>query len=593
MSKQIIKNSNKNIILAVLILVIAASLAGCSWLETADTDQTTKTTTATAQSEQTNPTTTKSAQGGRVVSADQLMQNGDARKAIALAFDKAHITENIISNGSKPVDYFVPQGLAVSADGVDFRAAYSDGWNHFDTELAKDHWQKAKRALNFDTAKIRLLTFDSDTAKAISEYIKSQLEENLTGLEVVLIQQPFSNKIALADKGKFDIEYTGWGPDYPDAMTFLDMFVTGAAYNVAGYTNQEYDNAIKRAKVGILANDFTARTKLLQSAEKLLVADDCIVVPLYQRAYASLLSPKVKGIVFHRFGGSYTYDQATTKNITDGKKIIRLFGGSDIPTMDTNRATDSVSLEIMANVLEGLTKLDENDMPVAAGASSWQVSEDGTEYTFHLVENAQWSNGAPVTAEDYVYSWRRLADSTTKSSYQLLIETAKIANYEAVINGEAPLDDLGVSAIDPYTLKVKLETPVPYFLKLMSFPSFFPVNQQFAEAKGEAFGTSLENTLYNGAYTISHWQVGYSYALAKNENYWNRQTVLNDGVNFRIVKDAIAGINLYELGEVDRAEVSGELVNQYIDHPHFVVEDGTAVFYLVFNVGNHNLESGK
>ncbi len=574
-------------------MIIAASFVGCSMTNVPETENTTQATTTVVTTQPIETTSTEPVVTGRAILADQLFQNVNARKAIALAFDKSIITDTIISNGSKPIDYFVPKGLAVSTDGVDFRVAYPDGWHHFDVEKAQLYWQKAKRELNFETAKIRLLTFDSESAKKISKIIQTQLQDNLDGLEVVLIQQPFTNKIALADKGKFDIEYTGWGPDYPDAMTFLDMWVTDGAYNVAGYSSKTFDDYIKRAKSGSLANDTAARAKVLQMAEKLLVADDCVIIPLYQRARASLVSPKVKGIVFHQFGGDYTYDKAVTENITDGKRIIRLFGASDIPTMDTNKATDGVSLEIMANVLEGLIKLDENDMPKAAGAASWEISKDGTEYIFHLVENARWSNGDPVTADDYVYSWRRLADPATQAPYQLLVETAQIANYEAVINGEAPLDDFGVTAVDPYTLKVKLEMPVPYFLKLMSFPSFFPINQQFVEAKGEAFGTSLENTLYNGPYTISHWQVGYSYALAKNENYWNKANVLNDGVDFRIVKDAIAGINLYELGEVDRAEVNGEFVDQYIDHPHFIVEDGSAVFYLVFNINNHEVESGK
>ncbi len=593
MSKQDKKYCIKKIIMTLLMMIIAVSFVACSGTKATDSDDETKTSTVIAETDQTKSATTKPSSTGRDILADELLQNVNARRAIALAFDKAFITDNIMSNGSKPIDYFVPNGLAVSADGVDFRAAYPDGWNHFDVESAKQYWQSAKQELNFETVKIRLLTFDSEMAKTISEHIKKQLQDNLEGLEVVLIQQPFTNKIALADKGKFDIEYTGWGPDYPDAMTFLDMWITGGAYNVAGYSNETYDEYIKRAKSGELANDLATRTKVLQSAEKLLVADDCVVVPLYQRARASLVSPRIQGIVFHQFGGDYTYDKATTENITDGKKIIRLFGASDIPTMDISKATDTVSLEVMANVLEGLVKLDENDMPIAAGASSWDISEDGTEYIFHLVENARWSNGEPVTADDYVYSWRRLADPTTRAPYQLLIETAQIANFEAIINGEAPLDDLAVTAVDPYTLKVKLEMPVPYFLKLMSFPSFYPANQQFVESKGEAFGSSLENTLYNGAYTISHWQIGYSYALTKNEDYWDKDNVLNDGVSFRIVKDAIAGINLYEIGEVDRAEVTGEFVDQYIDHPHFRVEDGTATFYLVFNIGNRNLESGN
>ncbi len=573
----------KKLITILLSLALAVVLVGC----TSDTAQqappsgdVVETTVAPAQTEVEETATQQ-------ISAEQLMQNSDVRKAIAHAFDKSYIANTIISNGSQSIDYLVPAGLSIAEDGSDFRDAHPIGWHHYDIELAHQYWQKARAELNFNVAKLRLLSYDSPIYQKVSQYIKEQLERNLEGLEVVIIQQPFSNKIALAKAGKYDIEYTGWGPDYPDVMTFLDLWVSNSSQNKVGYASARYDDYVARAKQVNLQSDITMRMALLQQAEQLLIEEDCVLIPLYQRGISLLQSPKVKGIVHHQFGGDYSYAQATTQSVTDGKRIIRLTCAIDIPSLDNSKAVDVVSQEAIGNVLEGLTKLGIDDMMMPAGAKSWKISQDGRVYTFDLVEDAVWSNGVPVTADDYVYSWRRLADPKTESQYQDMISTAQIAGGAAVINGERPVEELGVTALDDYTLQVKLERAVPYFLKLMSIPSFYPLNQSFVEAQGEAFGSSTETTLYNGPYVVADWQAGSGYKLVKNQSYWNRANVLNDGVNFRIVKDALAAVNLYELGEVDRVEIKGEFAQQYLDHPHFKVEKGSAVFFLALNMGNH------
>jgi oligopeptide transport system substrate-binding protein len=433
------------------------------------------------------------------------------------------------------------------------------------------------------------LTYDSEGSKKISEFIQGQLQDNLEGLSVVLNQQPFKNKLELSDQGKFEFEYAGWGPDYPDPMTFLDMFVTGGGHNTAGYSNATYDENIARTKTGDLTNDLKARWKLLQETERILVEEDAVIVPLLQSGGSSLRSPQVTGILNHAFGGDATFRDAETTLETDGKKIIRLLDGSDIPTMDTNKATNSVSFNTMASVLEGLVYLGEDDIVIPGVALDWTTNADGTEYIFNLRNDSVWSNGEKVTAHDFVYSWRRLADPATGSQYQFMVETAQLKNYAAVMAGEIPSSELGVEAVDDYTLKVTLEIPVPYFIKLMTFPNFYPVNEAFVAQMGETFGTSIETTLFNGPFVISQWDIGYGYAYAKNLDYYNADSIKIDGVTFRIIKDTAAGVNLYETGEVDRCGLSGEFVEQFIDHPHFYVKKGSALYYLIFNIDNQGM----
>ncbi len=518
------------------------------------------------------------------VSVRDLMNNKNARLAFAHGFDKEYIADTILGNGSKAVDFLVPTGLAIGPDDKDFRAKNPDGYLHYDADLAKDYWAKAKEELGFDTIEVEFLTFDSEGAKKISEYIQAQLQDNLEGLTLKINQQPFKQKIQLADKGQFQFEFAGWGPDYPDPMTFLDMWVTGGGHNTAGYNNADYDKMIEDTKVGELATKEVERWTTLQDAEKTLL-EDGVIIPLYQRGSSVLERPYVKGIMRHQFGADYTYKNATTEKETDGKKIIRLAASGDIPNLDTNKSTDQVSFQILGNVLEGLTMLGEGDVVVPGLAEKWDISEDKKTYTFHL-RDAKWSNGDPVVAQDFVDSWQRLANKDTGSQYQFMIETAQLKNYAGVMDGSKPLEELGVKATDEKTLVVELEQPVPFFLKLMSFANFYPINKKFVDEKGEDFGTSIDNLLFCGAYVVDSIENGYGYSIAKNPNYYDVENVKNDGVTFRIVKDVAAGVNLYETKETDRCGLNSEYVEQYQDRPDFKEYPGSSVFYLVLNVGN-------
>jgi oligopeptide transport system substrate-binding protein len=571
----------KLLALMLVMMLVAGMFVGCSSETTDPVDE--PTTTTDDQDKEDEPTNEEPV----AITGVELMKNVNARKAMAMAFDKSYVTDVILANGSIPADYFVPTNLASGPDGKDFRSYAPDGWNHYNVDAAKEYWAKAKEELGFDTVEVEFLTYDSETSKKISEFIMGQLETNLDGLSMKLNQQPFENKLALADEGKFQIEFAGWGPDYPDPMTFMDMWVTGGGHNTAGYSNPQFDENIERTKTGDLTSDLQARWELLQKTEEILLNDDVVLVPLYQRGGVGLAQPYVKGRIRHTFGGDYSYKYAESQMI-DGEMVLRQLDSSDIPSMDTNVATNSVSFEVMANVLEGLYMLGVNDVPEPGVAKSYEVSADGLTYTFHLREDSVWSNGDPVTAQDFVYSWRRLADPNTGSQYAFMVETAGLLNGAAVMAGEMDPSELGVEAIDDYTLVAHLEVPVPYFIKLMTFPNFYPVNQAFVESlEADTFGTSIDTVVYNGPFKLSKWEIGYEYEMVKNDMYWESDVVKLDRINYRIVKDASSGVNLYETGEIDVAGLSGEFVEQFLDHPHFIEWGDTVLFYLVFNIDNH------
>lgn len=561
-----------------LVILLVFSMIGCSPNEAVEE----------ATSDDVNNETETIVESGDPVeiTSDELLTNLNARKAFAMAFDKAYITDIILANGSNPVDFIVPKNLATDENGDDFRAAYPDGFIHYDVALAKDHWNMAKEELGFDTVTVEFLTYDSETSKKISEFIQGQLQENLEGLNVVINQQPFKNKLQLAVDGEFDIEFAGWSPDYPDPMTFLDMWVTGGGHNSAGYNSPIYDENIMNAKNGEISSNYPERWALLQETEKTLLLDDAAIIPLYQKGIAYLEQSYISGIQKHAFGGDYTYKYADTDNLTNDKKELRLATSSDIPSMDTNKATDSVSFEVMSNVLEGLYSLGENDVPEPGVAKSHEVSEDGLTYTFKLREDSVWSNGTPVTAHDFVYSWKRLVNPETASEYAYMAETAALKNAATIMKGEMDVNELGVKALDDYTLEVQLEVPLPYFIKLMTFGNFYPVNEAFVSEMGDTFGTTIDTTIYNGPFKLTDWELGYAFGFEKNEAYWNADIVNLDRVSYRIIKDTAASINLYETGEIDRTGLSGEFVEQFIDDLNYNEAPDTSLFYIVLNIGN-------
>lgn len=266
-------------------------------------------------------------------------------------------------------------------------------------------------------------------------------------------------------------------------------------------------------------------------------------------------------------------------------KILRLAQTSDITSLDSTVATDQVSLEVLGNTIEGLFTLIGGNKVEKGLVESFEVSRDSLTYTFEL-RDAVWSNGKAVTANDFVYAWRRLANPNTGSQYAFLIETAGIKNGAAVIKGEKSVKELGVKADDEKTLVVELDIPVPFFKNLMTLPSFFPINQEFAKDKGDKYGTSIETTLFCGPYKLSKWEAESEYELKKNKKYWDKDNVSIDIVNFKIVEDLNDALDLYESDDIDAVSLSGKNIADYADHKDLTSVLGTDVYFLQLNQAN-------
>lgn len=272
------------------------------------------------------------------------------------------------------------------------------------------------------------------------------------------------------------------------------------------------------------------------------------------------------------------------------KKVLRVAFGGDVLSLDSNVATDGVSFEVLTAFTEGLVEYDADDatLPGSGAAESWTVSEDGLEYVFSLKKDAVWSNGDPVTANDFVFAWRRLVDPALANEYSLMATNAKLVNAEEVIAGTLPVEELGVEAVDDYTLKVSLETPVPWFIPLMTFPSFFPLNEKFVTEAGDNYATGPDFLLSNSAFVLTEWVQGSQIVLAKNDKYYDADKVAIDGIQISIIADPQTVKLQYDQGNLDVASMSGDLVTGYVGTDDFVPIRKGYTWFMPFNQKSDN-----
>lgn len=278
-------------------------------------------------------------------------------------------------------------------------------------------------------------------------------------------------------------------------------------------------------------------------------------------------------------------DPATTEEVAvDEEQVLNLIMTAEIPTMDSALVTDAVGFDLLNNVNEGLYRLNQENVAVPAIADGEPtVSEDGLVYTFKL-RDANWSDGSPVTANDFEFAWKRAMNPDTASEYGPYMMGGVIKNATEISEGAVEYTELGVKALDEKTLEVTLEKPTPYFLSLMSFGTFLPQKEEFVTSQGENYAKNSESILYNGPFTLANWDgTGLSWQLLKNEQYWDKDTVKLTEINYDVVKEPATAVNLYTNGEKDRAGLSGEYAMQYAADPELLKESETSVFYFKYN----------
>ena len=258
-------------------------------------------------------------------------------------------------------------------------------------------------------------------------------------------------------------------------------------------------------------------------------------------------------------------------------------------TIDPQICTDTLSAEVISYFTGTLYTYNKDRELCPSLAESRDISDDGCTYTYHLREGLKWSDGTPLTADDFVYGFQRLADPTTGSgSVYYITDCSEVKNAADINAGNLPVSELGVSAPDNRTFVVELESPCPYFDSLTTQCALAPCNRAFRNSCGDSFATSPDTVLCCGPYILDRYEpLAAQIHFVKNPNYYNADSVAVEGLNIQVVANTQQAMMCYQAGSMDIVNVSGELAELAVDDPHLQVFDMAGTFFMDIDLRNN------
>ena len=266
---------------------------------------------------------------------------------------------------------------------------------------------------------------------------------------------------------------------------------------------------------------------------------------------------------------------------TSDEKVLYLNNSNEPTSFDPSIGFDSVSWDPLNNLMEGLVRLDENLEPQPAMAESVDVSPDGLTYTFKL-RDAQWTNGDPVTANDFVYGWLHMLNPET-ASYSAFLATGYIEGAQAYNEGSGTAEGVAIKATDEKTFEVKLMAPFDGFLSMITLPTFFPVNEKVATENPQWFADA-ESFVGNGPFKLETWNHEENMIFVKSDTYWDKDAVKLDRIEWAMVNDSNTSYQMYQTGELDITSIPAELADTLLDDPEAIIYDLAGTHFYRFNV---------
>jgi len=276
-----------------------------------------------------------------------------------------------------------------------------------------------------------------------------------------------------------------------------------------------------------------------------------------------------------------------------GEQVLRVNNQEEPGSLHPQKAQGTHDSWVLEHIFEGLTKKSVDGKVIPGMAKKWEVSNDGLTYTFHLRDKITWSNGDPVTAQDFEFAWKFGLNPNTASDYAYQLyylkggEAYNTADPEALSAEELKKleDAVGVKAVDEKTLQVTLEKPAPYFLELLSFYTYYPVNKKVQEANPEWFNEA-SSYVSNGPFKLTEWKHKESITIVKNENYYDKGKTKLQEIHFAMIDDENTAWQMYQNGDLDLAYPLPQEVQAQLNaekNPEYVVGDDLATYFYRFN----------
>lgn len=388
------------------------------------------------------------------------------------------------------------------------------------------------------------LTFTYNTLEAHKKVAAAAQEmwRQALGIEIELRNVEWTVLMGMRDRGEFDILRSGYTGEYADPHSLLSLFRSDSGFNTGGYRSETFDRLLEESN---LVADPAKRWGALARAEQQLL-DDLPLLPIYHYLAWNVTKPFVKGV--HPNVRDLHPVQAVSLEgegrPADG--VLVMNGEAEPQSLDPAISHDIAGLKVLMHLFEGLVSYDPVDaQPIPGAAERWEVSEDGRTYTFRL-RPARWSNGDPVTAHDFVHSWRRVVDPKTASYYSHRLYEIEGAR-EAVESGDS--SKLAVNAPDERTFVVRLRQRTPYFLQLICLNLFYPVHRATVEKHGKDW-TKPEHLVGNGAYRMTERRFKERKVLEKSATYWNAAAVKQEKFVILSVEDSDTAFRMYEAGQI-------------------------------------------
>lgn len=267
----------------------------------------------------------------------------------------------------------------------------------------------------------------------------------------------------------------------------------------------------------------------------------------------------------------------------DRERVFRMSIGAEPPTLDWSLATDGVSFDILNNIMEGLTQYNANLEPVPAIAKKWEFSEDGKTITYYLRDDVYWTDGKPVTAADFEYSWKRLLNPATAAEYAYFLFDVENA-YEYNSGKLKDPSQVGVRALSPTELEVRLKRPVVYFPSITTFMVTFPQREDIITRHG-AHWTDPDKIVTCGPFVLNEWRHEYKLALTANRKYYDagsRKNAIDKAVVY-IIREPTTALTLYETGELDMVGLPSVAIPSYKKSPEYMSLPLLRGYYYGFN----------
>lgn len=421
--------------------------------------------------------------------------------------------------------------------------------------------------------KLEVLYNTDEGHKKIAAALQLMWRRNL-GIDVELRNTEW--KIYLDDMSKlrYQVARRGWTGDYNDPNTFLEMFTSWSGNNNTGWASAEYDGLIRRAAAEA---DPAKRPGHFRRAEEILMRE-MPVLPLYFYSTQNCWKENVRGL-FQNVLDVHPLHEV----VAEGREVLVINNGAEAQTLDPTLARGVLEFRVLIGLFEGLTAYDPRTLaPVPGVAERWDISPDGKRYTFHLRDCA-WTDGRPVTAQDFVYSWTRVLNPATPTDYAHQLYYLRGAEAYNTRKTADP-STVGVRADGDRTLIVDLENPCAFFLDLCAFGTYYPVPRDAIERHGARW-TRPENMISNGPFFLHDHRLNDSITLRKNPRYWDAARVRQPEIRFLSIENRATAWNLYRDGQCDFVtSLPLEHIRAIMERPDFHGGDYLGTYFYSFNV---------